>query len=340
MQIPEVNKGQVFNYGGIVADDNEGLHAIVNQHGYVQFHSGVEMAFYMYRGQPEEHVPCLPTLGRLKTVEKQFLALCRNVAFEEAIGEHPFVRLAEKADFLGSPLHIDKQAMAQHYGLATDMIDLTSNFDVASFFAVCRLNEQCNRYEPVITSSEPGVIYRIMPAFLITLAWTEKRDDDFDFVGWQPLHRPEQQRACGVRLRYGEDFLNLPTVQKFYFRHSAAVSERIWNAFDQGAALFPEDPAAELAMQARQLGSFTHTEVDQAWTKLESWLGRPIRCKKRRKVEKKVSLKFVNKPVLSWDGLPIQRDETHLRDQLNEVFSLVRVRMTAYPEAARISDKC
>ena len=123
LRIPEVNTGRVFNYRGFVTDDNEGLHAIGDQNGYLRLQSGVEMQSFMYRGQPEEYLPCLPSLGRLKDVESQLLAVCRNIAFEDAISDHPFVRITENKDFLGQPLYVDKQGLAQHYGLATDMID-------------------------------------------------------------------------------------------------------------------------------------------------------------------------------------------------------------------------
>ena len=91
LQISEVNTGRVLNFRGIVSDNNEGLHAILDENGFVRLRSGVEMAMCMYRGQVKEHVPSVPSLGRLKTVEKQLFALCRNAAFEEAIGEHPYV---------------------------------------------------------------------------------------------------------------------------------------------------------------------------------------------------------------------------------------------------------
>jgi hypothetical protein len=97
LQIPEVNTGKVFNFRGIVSDNNEGLHAILDENGYVRLHSGVEMAMCMYRGQTEEYEPCVPSLGRLKTVGEQLLALCRNAAFEEAIGVNPYVQISEQA---------------------------------------------------------------------------------------------------------------------------------------------------------------------------------------------------------------------------------------------------
>jgi hypothetical protein len=289
------------------------------------------MQSFMYRGQPEEYLPCLPSLGRLKDVESQLLAVCRNIAFEDAISDHPFVRITGNKDFLGKSLYVDKQGLAQHYGLATDMIDLTSNFDVASFFAVCRLDEQENCYMPVKDTGKPGVIYRIIPCILSASAWAENREDPFSFVGWQPLPRPEQQRACGVKLQNGEDFLRLPSVQKRYFRHNDDVAERIWNAFGQGAALFPDDAAAALATQARRLGSFTRTQVARSWAKLESWLGRTIAGHERTQAENGAALAIVDKPVLCWDGLAIEHDEARLKDQLNEVLARVRFRKMIYP---------
>lgn len=330
LRIPEVNTGRVFDYRGFVSDDNEGLHAIGDQNGYIRLQSGVEMQNFMYRGQPEEYFPCLPSLGRLNTVESQLLAVCRNVAFEDAISAHPFVCITEEADFLGDPLYVDKPGLAQHYGLATDMIDLTSNFDVASFFAACRLDEQENCYLPVKDAGKPGVIYRIIPCILSASAWAEGREDPFSFVGWQPLPRPEQQRACGVKLQNGEDFLRLPSVQKVYFRHNAAVAERIWDAFDQGATLFPDDAAAELAIQARRLVSFTREQVARAWAKLESWLGRAIDGHERTQAENGAALEIVDKPVLCWEGLAIEHDKARLKDQLNEVLDRVRFRKAAY----------
>ena len=335
LQIPAVNTGRMLNYGGIVSDDNEGIHAIVDQHGYMRLQSGVEMPMYMYRGQTEEFVPCLPALGRLKTVESQFLALCRNVAFEDALGEHPYVRIAEQTDFLGMPLYIDKQGLAQHYGLATDMIDLTCNFDVASFFAVCKWDGHEKKYRPVTSSSNPGVIYRIAPFSLLSIAWAEKAerwDDAFSIVGWQPLPRPEQQRACGVKLHNGQDFLSVPTVQKVYFRHSEDVSMQIWNAFDQGAALFPNDAAATLAIEALKLGSFTRAQVERAWSNLGSWLGRPVAVSEHMLAEERATMTFVNEPVLNWDGLDIERNEDLLSEQLNEVLNSVCFRRVLYPK--------
>lgn len=97
--------------------------------------------------------------------------------------------------------------MAQHYGLPTDFIDVISNYAIATFFAVCRWACQTQAYLPVRSASKPEVLYRIFLAVLIDgLFYNEKKDDILSHVGWQPMHRPEQQRAFGVRLTKGRDF--------------------------------------------------------------------------------------------------------------------------------------
>lgn len=136
---------------------------MTDEEGRIILQSGVEFALHMYRGQPEKHVPCLPTLGRLQTPEERLLALCRTSAFEDAIGAAPAVRVAEWFEFFGHPLRVDRQALAQHYGLTTDMLDFTSNFDVASFFAVCRWDRASRGYQPIGTSEAPGAICRTPP---------------------------------------------------------------------------------------------------------------------------------------------------------------------------------
>jgi hypothetical protein len=118
-----------LNYGGIVFNNDEGLNGRTNSQDKLEISSGIEMPFHMYRGQTEEFKPCLPSLGRIKANSQILLSLCRTVAFEEAIGDHPLM----------SPAHLKTSAY-----------------------------------------------------------FHEKREDVFNFMGWQPLHRPEQQRACGV----------------------------------------------------------------------------------------------------------------------------------------------
>lgn len=334
LAIPEINTGrQIRLFGhqaGPVTDDVEGLHAVVDEQGRIRLLSGLEFSMQLYRGQTQVNSRCTPTLARLERTEDQLMALCRRIAFEDVIGTHPMVRTAEQARPFGRPLHVDREGLAQHYGLATDMLDVTSNFDVASFFATCAWNAEQRRYQPVCAHGLAGVIYRITPALMMT---TERPDEPFGpvrIVGWQPLPRPEQQRAYVVKMEPGQDFTSLPSVEVFHFQHQDYISERIWNAFEQGNALFPSDAAAELARQAEQITSFTRDQIERGWQKLEHWTGLTHDTNYREQVQTINNITVTEITCLNWNGLSVEASEGRLKRQLQEVLDQVRWRRAAY----------
>ena len=339
LAIPTVNTGcqiQLLGPTGLITDDMEGLHAISDEQGRIKFLSGTEFSMQMYRGQTREYLPCTPTLARLDVAEKQFIALCRHVAFEDAIGAHPIVRFAEQVRFFDAPLFIDREGLAQHYGLATDMLDVTSNFDVAGFFATCSWNPDKRSYEPICNSREPGIIYQFTPVLMLSIASQDEPLGPVRIVGWQPLPRPEQQRAFAVKMKPGQDFSALPSVKVFQFQHDAAISHRIWNAFDQGKALFPVDAASELATQADSLAAFTRAQIERAWQRLENWIGHTFAPQARRRIEENSDITEIDAPCLTWDGLDVEASHEQLVEHFNEIFSRVRYRLTARP-APRIA---
>lgn len=42
---------------------------------------------------------------------------------------------------------VNEEGLAQHYGLRTEILDLTSNLDVAIFFAICKYNSKTDIYD-------------------------------------------------------------------------------------------------------------------------------------------------------------------------------------------------
>lgn len=333
LAIPAINTGRrihLFGHAaGPVTDDLEGLCAITDENGYIRLISGTEFSMQMYRGQAQRYPHCIPTLARLEKVEDQFLALCRRVAFEDAIGEHPMVNLAERIRLLDSPLYVDREGLAQHYGLATDMLDVTSNFDVASFFATCMWSNEEGKYQPVASDKASGVMYRITPVLMTGRDGTDDELGSVHIVGWQPLPRPEQQRAFVVKMKPGQDFTSLPSVETFHFQHQARISHRIWNAFEQGAALFPTDAAAELARRAESLSEFTESQIERAWQRLAEWTAGTDSPIDTGEIQTATEITVVATPPLNWSGLDIETSEERLMEQFREVIDRARFRMAA-----------
>jgi hypothetical protein len=329
--IPEINTGRQFYLttpSGIVTDDLEGLHGVSDEYGRLRLYSGTEFSQFLYRGQPQVYSPCLPTLARFQSIEERLLALCRNAAFEDTLSEHPLIRLCEQITVLECSLYIDKQGLAQHYGLATDIIDLTSNFDVASFFATSQLVVDNNKptYQPIYTTDEPGVIYRINYAIYVS----SEMPATLETIGWQPIKRPEQQRACGMRMKQGLDFCALPTVEMIKFRQVPEVTTRIWKYFDKGSLLFPHDAAAELAEQAKVLTQFTRKQLDNAWKRLDEWDGESRDIDQRQGIEVYAGITVTKLSTLKWDCIDVERDGVKLVNQLQETMSKVRYRRAMY----------
>ena len=102
------------------------------------------MLHFLYRGQNEEVVPCIPTLYRGNPSDAQvFLQRMRLVQFQRLLKSHPVVtRFFKRHHFL-----VNEEGLAQHYGLKTEVLDLTSNLDVALFFATCKYDKKTDTYD-------------------------------------------------------------------------------------------------------------------------------------------------------------------------------------------------
>lgn len=326
LSIPPVNTGrQRFLTGpsGIVTDDMEALHARRNESGMLHLVSGVEFQIFAYRGQVKEISPCVPTLGRNKdkTLEQRLLSLCRCVAFEEALEIHPLVKKARQLE-----IYVDCKGLSQHYGQSTDMLDVTGSFAVASFFATCHCENGC--WFPVSDDNAPlGVIYRVNACIL-----QDRQPDLFHLVGWQPLPRPEQQRAFTIRMEPGQDFLSSKdfTTERAYFKQNAAISHRIWKEFDEGRALFPNDPAEQLSKQAQTICEFTETQMTNAWSRVEAWECRKFTPEQRSSIEVSTGITIISSTALTWNHLNVESRDEQLTHKIQDVLNRVRYRRSAY----------
>lgn len=204
----------------------------------------------LYRGQTARHQPCLPTISRglplgvtaLSALSEQAQAaiavnLTRSEWFNEVLKQHPAIIWSRSQNIFVDPI-----AVAQHYGIPTGYIDVTESLEVASFFATCFYQE--GRWHPM--TSGVGVVYRIL--------W-KNFEHPLDLVrpiGLQPFPRPSEQWGWTLALNLGEDFEDVPYLQKLEFEHRRDVSEFFLHRFNNGIALFPPDPLATVAERVQK----------------------------------------------------------------------------------------
>ncbi len=221
---------------------------------------------YLYRGQTKRHSRCLPSLYRELTRDVELvthpqklspkrrdgylLSQIRIAEFLSLLDQHPAIGFAREIG-----LHLSQIALAQHYEIPTDHLDLTADPEVAAFFAACWCDD---RGEWHAVEDGEGIVYRFdLTAFPGALGDKFEPAAFFrcvEMIGLQTLPRPGEQKAWTIRLPLGLDFERLP-LDVFTFRHRSEVGRTLLDRFDHGRILFPRDVLAEAAKTIRTSSS-------------------------------------------------------------------------------------
>ncbi len=201
------------------------------------------LPFTYYRGQSERHDPCYPTLYRKNlSAADRFLARLRYCEFYLLLETHPMCNKFKNAFRYKYPDGSDEQLylnvyhleLAQHYGIATELIDLTSDKWVAAFFAATRYSN--GTYSP-FDEEGTGVFYTC-----------HETPDELNIkpIGLQPFSRPAEQRGYAMSMIENENF-----EQKVFsireFKHYREINEFIFNFTNRSLKLFPDDVLANKA---------------------------------------------------------------------------------------------
>lgn len=222
--------------------------------------TSLDMAF-VYRGQTAFYEVCLPTLYRKKKTELEILVeRLRCCEFEEYLRQMPEVKAFEDNCF-----KIDYLGLAQHYGLQTDVIDLTNDLDVALFFAMCNMSQDGTTFHPQTEDKEYiGYLYAV-PTFYFSSVYGANTlyDGKLSVVGMQPFYRPGAQHGFGLHLEKGETLTGL----LYSFSYTREDSERFYNYFDQGTRLWHEDEISRVAREISTTKQFSYDALDKCLRK-------------------------------------------------------------------------
>ena len=215
---------------------------------------------FLYRGQTQRHSRCIPGVFRgLQFVDHPrkltrreraqcFLARVQLEEFLLALGDHPAVAYARDIG-----LKVSREALAQHYEMSTDRLDLSQDPEVAGFFAT---NERTADGHWVPVNEGTGVLYRLD----ISGRYRSLQSGELEWIGKQALPRPGEQKGWTIRMPLRGNFETLP-VDVFTFEQRHESGQRINETFGGGERLFPPDVLAEVAQAIRESNSVARSLV-------------------------------------------------------------------------------
>lgn len=227
---------------------------------------------HLYRGENKKYSSCKPSLRReLKNIadpkEKELhfaLAMLRKWLFADFLCQINVVPywIAKISD-------VNFDALAQHYGFKTNLLDLTNDFKTALFFATCKYDKATVTFRPLtqqdIKQSEDtgfGYIYHtpsgridflkggyskfLMKAHKRQCLQNGEMDGCAFQIGYQPLYRCHYQNGYVYPMRYAKDLLEDHFFEKLRFRQSEELSSYVYKMMDEGKKVFPNEGITEV----------------------------------------------------------------------------------------------
>ena len=201
---------------------------------------------FLFRGETEFHHLCKPNLFR-NPRQKRFTAeMVRGQEMKLLMLSHPLVQLLDIGVELGGQtcqFEMNLYGLTQHYYNKTSLLDLTSDPQVATFFAVTKYDEVTDSYSPIVHENHtPGVLYYYSLDIRYDFGLEEDgRESQLSTIGLQVFPRSGRQKGFLYRLEKDENFNDTPRLNAVFFRHNADIARRICSHFEDGRALFPDD---------------------------------------------------------------------------------------------------
>lgn len=204
--------------------------------------------FTYYRGEPDIYETCLPSLYRGNPSEEEIIINQLKVLdFRDICRTFPTAKFAE-----ADSLDVRYDAIAQHYGLKTDIVDITSDIGVAAFFATQEYDEDTDSYHPVTEGC--GVIRR-------TISMMSHPGSQGIIIGVQPFYRTARQSAYGCICKRGEDFANFS--YPVTFKQNLKMNKIVSGIFAQNDEynLFPVELITYAAKEVLKSSTITQSSV-------------------------------------------------------------------------------
>ena len=193
-----------------------------------------------FRGQSDklEGKKCKPSLYRGLSEAEMFHERVCLKEMEILLWNYPLTRAFNGEMGYKTPdgvnpifLNVDVKALGQHYGIKTEVLDLTADKWVAAFFASTEYKD--GEYIAWKKGGEGVIyIYRDRPAMIEAM-------NRLSAVGLQPFSRPGCQAGLVYRMLPDEDFNN--KAERIVFKQDHEIAEFVYNYCNRSKKLFPDE---------------------------------------------------------------------------------------------------
>lgn len=239
-----------------------------------------------YRGENQIFPASIPSLLRsldkFKTQKEKELyrlvADMRIAEFKFLLQKFQHVRDWKESDVL-------YEVLAQHYGLETGWLDITSDFNVALFFATCYWDSDKNAWRPLTKEQTEidenhryGMIFH-MPSYVMPTRWLDiieklqpytnepvsndgkgnirygkldhpiyrgEAENVIYPLGFQPFMRCHMQNGYGIYMRNPSPLQEDIGFEKLRFRHSEELSRKVFELMKGGELIYPHEGLKEV----------------------------------------------------------------------------------------------
>lgn len=225
----------------------------------------VNLSHYMYyRGERKLYPNCYASIYRGLTKEEIFIERLRYCEFALLIEDYPLSNMFHDSfqfpsyqGYVHIPLYIDSLALAQHYGIRTDVIDVTCDKWVAAFFA-CTFQDKQGKFQYVTDEDQYGML-NIYYGSGFSFPFD---DPELRPIGLQPFSRPGEQAGYVVKMKEGEDFYDKCAL-RIKFRQNARVSELVFNYSNRADKLFPKSILEQKVEMIKSSNTFSKAAFDK-----------------------------------------------------------------------------
>lgn len=199
---------------------------------------------FLFRGETEFHDPCKPSLFR-DAKKTYFLdPLIYGDEMFRLILSHPLVQLLDVGlDLNGKRIRFEMNlyGLTQHYYNQTSLLDLTSDIDVALFFATQHYDSKTDSYYPIVDENEEkiGVLYYYSLDCITD--FVPSLGGRMSTIGLQAFPRSGRQKGFLYDCDKDSNFNDHAQLKAVRFKHKEIIANEVYAKMDGGRRLFPRD---------------------------------------------------------------------------------------------------